>query len=304
MFEDDPAEYIRRDLEPSLESDTRRQAAAEFTQALMANFEAQVTEIIQGYVKQGLAQYSQNPSENWKAKDTAIFLLTSIASRASTVQRGVTSVNSLVDVVQFFGENVYGDLQAAEGSVHPILAVDAIKYLYTFRNQLTKEQLVSVLPLLVQHLNSSNPVVYTYAATTIERILFLKKEDRQPLFSSADISPFAQNILMALFTNIEKASTPEKIAENDYSMKCAMRVIITARQELVPSHEAILTKLVTIMGEISKNPSNPRFNQYCFESVSALIRFVCEAAPQSLGFFEKSLFGPAEYILAQDVVGE
>lgn len=81
----------------------------------------------------------------------------------------------------------------------------------------------------------------------------------------------------------------------------AMRVIITARQELAPSYEAILNRLVNILGQISKNPSNPRFSQYCFESVSALIRFVCEATPAALPTFEKSLFGPAEVILAQDI---
>lgn len=210
----------------------------------------------------------------------------------------------LVDVVDFFGKNVFSDLQAAPGTVHPILIVDAIKYLYTFRNQLTKEQLVSVLPLLVQHLTSDNVVIYSYAAITIERILFIKNEQRQPLFTSADVKPFAENILMAVFSNIERGGTPEKIAENDYLMKCAMRVIITARQELVPSYEAILTRLVNILGEISKNPSNPRFNQYCFESVSALIRFVCEAQPSAVANFEKALFGPAEVILAQDVTGK
>lgn len=50
MFEDDPVEYIRRDLEPSMESDTRRQAASEFTQALMTHFESEITGIIQGYI--------------------------------------------------------------------------------------------------------------------------------------------------------------------------------------------------------------------------------------------------------------
>jgi exportin-2 (importin alpha re-exporter) len=51
-------------------------------------------------------------------------------------------------------------------------------------------------------------------------------------------------------------------------------MIITARQTLTPVYEAVLTRLVNILGEISKNPSNPKFNQYCFESVSALIRLV------------------------------
>ncbi|WWC86346.1 uncharacterized protein L201_001219 [Kwoniella dendrophila CBS 6074] len=300
MFEDDPMEYIRRDLEPSTESDTRRQAATEFTRALMELFEKEVTDIIKSYITTLLSQYSQNPAENWKSKDTAIYLLTSIASRGSTQQLGVTSTNVLVDVVDFFGQNVFSDLQAASGSVHPILTVDAIKFLHTFRNQLTKDQLVSVLPLLVQHLNSDNYVISSYAAITIERILFIKVE-RQALFTQADVRPFAENILMALFANIEKGGTPEKIAENDYLMKCAMRVIITAKQSLVPSHEAILNRLVNIMGEISKNPSNPKFNQYCFESVSALIRFVCEGQPAALVTFEGALFGPAQHILTNDV---
>lgn len=119
--------------------------------------------------------YRSNPAENWKSKDTAIYLLTSIASKGSTIQAGVTSTNALVNVVQFFSDNVFADLQAATDSVHPILQVDAIKYLYTFRNQLTKEQLVSVLPVLVSHLESDNYVVYSYAAITIERILFVKQ---------------------------------------------------------------------------------------------------------------------------------
>lgn len=82
-----------------------------------------------------------------------------------------------------------------------------------------------------------------------------------------------------------------------------MRVIITARQSLTPVHEAVLTRLVNILGEISKNPSNPKFNQYCFESVSALIRFVCEGTPEALPKFEQAIFGPAQVILSQDVAG-
>jgi exportin-2 (importin alpha re-exporter) len=51
-----------------------------------------------------------------------------------------------------------------------------------------------------------------------------------------------------------------------------MRVVLTARQTLTPVYTAILQRLVNIIGHISRNPSNPKFNQYTFESVSALIR--------------------------------
>ncbi|SPO23873.1 probable CSE1 - Nuclear envelope protein that mediates the nuclear export of importin alpha [Ustilago trichophora] len=301
LFEDNPIEYIRRDLETSMEADTRRKAASEFCRSLMEFFSAEVTSIVSRYIGAYLEQYRANPQENWKQKDTAIYLLTSIASKSSTAQHGVTSTNELVDVVQFFSENVFSDLQSSSAdSPSPILQVDAIKYLHTFRNQLTKEQLLSVLPLLVQHLESEQYVTCSYASITIERVLALKR-DSKLLFTPQDVQPFAESILMALFRNIERGSTPEKIAENDYLMKCMLRMLATVRESIAPAHSVILTHLASILSEISKNPSNPRFSQYLFESISALIRFTVSAQPETLAAFEASLFPPFTTILSADV---
>ena len=52
-----------------------------------------------------------------------------------------------------------------------------------------------------------------------------------------------------------------------------MRVILTARTLLVPEHKALLQRFINILGAIAKNPSNPVFDQYIFESVSALVRY-------------------------------
>ncbi|GAA5820705.1 hypothetical protein JCM11251_003120 [Rhodosporidiobolus azoricus] len=299
LFEEDPAEYVRRDLE-SANSETRRQAASDFTKALMEQFEAQVTGIVTQYIGAYLQQYAASPTTAWKSKDTAIFLLTSIASRGSTASQGVTSTNALVDVIKFFSEHVLGDLQAAPGAVHPIVQADAVKFLYTFRMQLTKEQLLSVLPLLIPHLQNPSFVIHTYAAITIERILFIKQNNAF-LFGQADIRDHAEGILLALFEIIESGSTPQQIAANENLMKTAMRVIITTRQGLVPSYTTILQHLVAILSEISKNPSNPKFNHFTFESISALIRFVTAADLSALPTFESALFPPFHLILQQDV---
>ena len=53
-----------------------------------------------------------------------------------------------------------------------------------------------------------------------------------------------------------------------------MRVIITARQSLTPMYQAVLARLVRILEVVSRNPSNPNFDQYLFEAISALIRYV------------------------------
>ncbi|KAJ7050487.1 importin alpha re-exporter [Mycena amicta] len=318
MFTDDPLEFIRSSLTDATASTaglatggsdgrTRRQAAADVLKALVSSgFEKEATAQIENWVQVGLAQYTNASGEErvqgqaWKAKDSAVFLMMAIATRGSTAQHGVTSTNALVDVVQFFSNHVFADLDAQDGSVHPILQVDAIRYLLNFRNQLTKPQLLSVLPLLARHLSSQNYVTYTYAAITIDRVLSIRR-DNANLFAQADIHDFAADLVVALLMKIQSAGTPEKVAENDHLMKCTMRVIITSRQTLTPVHEALLGRLVTILGIISKNPSNPLFDQYIFESISGLMRFVVEGSPATLPNFENHLFGPFTYILQQDI---
>ncbi|KAI5826864.1 Cse1-domain-containing protein [Schizophyllum commune Tattone D] len=301
QFEDDPMEYIRQDLAlASTDVSTRRQAAGDVIQALVSSgYDADATEIVGQWIQKGLADYASN-KENWGAKDGAVYLFTAVATKGSTTQHGVTSTNALVNVIEFFSNNVFADLQAAVGDVHPILQVDAIKFLYTFRNQLTKPQLLSVLPLLVHHLGSDNYVTYTYAAITIDRILFIK-QGNQLLFAQADIHDHAPGMIDAVLKKIEAGGTPEKVAENQHLMRCIMRIILTARQSLIPHYEGILTRLVNILGVIAKNPSNPHFDQYTFESLAGLMRFVVASNPASISTFEGTLFGPFTYIIQNEV---
>ncbi|KAK7436636.1 importin-alpha export receptor [Stygiomarasmius scandens] len=304
QFEDDPLEFIRLDLAVSTvgtDAATRRQAAADVLQALVSSgHEADTTSIVGQWINKGLTEYASNKQENWKSKDSAIYLLTALAARGGTTSQGVTSTNALVDVVKFFGENVFEDLQAQPGSVHPILQVDAIRFLVTFRNQLTKSQLFSVLPLLAGHLRSENYVTYTYAAITIDRVLAIK-QNNQLLFSQADVRESAADLLNALLSKLESANTPQKLAENDHLMKCIMRVIATARQTLTPIYQGVLQRLVAILATISQNPSNPKFDQYIFESLSILMRFVAGTSKETMPTFEQVLFPQFTNIIQNDI---
>lgn len=312
LFEDDPLEYIRLDLSlplpgsggGSADITTRRQAAADVLQALVGSgYEADTTETTGEWINQGLQIYEKDKKvdgDGWKAKDSAIYLLNAVATRGATVKHGVTSVNTLIDVVKFFSDHVLQDLQAAPGTVHPILQIGAIRFLYTFRNQLTKPQLLSVLPSLSRHLASDNFVISTYAAITIDRILSIRQGNALR-FAQADIHDSAPGLVDLLLRKIEQAGSPDKIAENDHLMKCVVRVIVTGRQSLTPGYENILGRLVGILGIISKNPMNPNFDHYIFESLSALMRFIVAGSPQTLATFEQALFGPFTIILQQDI---
>ena len=109
-----------------------------------------------------------------------------------------------------------------------------------------------------------------------------------------------------------------------FVLEGAMRVIVTARQTLTPGYERTLQRLVGILGVISKNPSNPNFDQFIFESISALmryelflwligaplssltylLRFVVSGSPATLPTFEQALFGPFTIIIQQEIERE
>lgn len=70
--------------------------------ALVASgLEAETTEVASAWIGQGLQEYNSNKTkeDSWKAKDTAVYLLTAVATRGSTTQ--VHIAGSLL----FYGAN-------------------------------------------------------------------------------------------------------------------------------------------------------------------------------------------------------
>lgn len=299
QFEDEPIEYIRRDLEGS-DADTRRRAATDFLRKLLEKFEGLVTGVVGRYITHYLDAFSKSPSTEWKSKDTAVYLFSAIAAKGViTTTHGVKTTNSLIDVVDFFQKNIANDLIADTG-VEPILKVDAIKFLYTFRSQLTKEQWTAAFPPLVKNLASSNYVVYTYASIAVERVLFLTNDDGQHIFGKDEVAPFAKDLVQHLFQLIEKDVAPEKIQENEFLMRCVMRVLIVIKDGVLPITDIVLQHLIQITQIIAQNPSNPRFYYYHFEAMGALVRYAAPSQPEKL---EEALYTPFAGILTTDVQG-
>ncbi|KAJ9641927.1 importin-alpha export receptor [Coniosporium tulheliwenetii] len=206
LFNDEPIEFIRRDLEGS-DSDTRRRAATDFLRQLMEQFEKLVTEVVSTYMNRYLEDYAKDRENGWRSKDTAVYLFSAIAVKGTVTSQGVKSVNSYTDVLDFFQKNIAQDLTAED--THPILQVDAIKYLYTFRAQLTQQYWQAAFPLLVRHLGSSEYIVYTYAAIAVERALSLTNEQKKPIIPHHDVVTLSKDLLQHLFLLIQKDSAPK-----------------------------------------------------------------------------------------------
>ncbi|KAL2261541.1 hypothetical protein VTK26DRAFT_3939 [Humicola hyalothermophila] len=293
MFEDEPIEFIRRDLEGS-DTDSRRRAATDFLRKLLESFEDLVTQVVFRYI----SHYLVAGKNDWKAKDTAVYLFLAIAAKgAVTAAHGVKTVNSHVNVVEFFEQHIASDLLSAD--CEPISKVDAIKYLYTFRSQLNKAQWASAIQPLIQNLASTNYVVYTYAAIAVERVLFLTDEQGQHMFPRSDIQPYAKDLLEHLFALIEKDTSAAKLQENEFLMRCIMRVLIVIKDGAdVCGLESVLNHLISITNVIKENPSNPRFYYYHFEAIGALVRYCCNSSKVNL---LSQLWTPFVAILNEDV---
>ncbi|ORX43587.1 Cse1-domain-containing protein [Piromyces finnis] len=303
LFEDDPIEYIRRDLEGS-DSETRRRSSSDLIRGLLEHFEKEVTEIFSNYVTMCLQNYNSNPEQNWKAKDTALYLIISLSAKNLASQFGATKVNEYIPLMNVFNENILPDLRApVNGNIHPIIKVDALKYLITFRNQFLqdKARFKEIFPIIVEHLSSSNYLVHTYAAICITNILSMKQGARL-IYGQDDIREYVQVLLISLFGILEKSGqNSAKLSENDYLMKTIARVIVTCHNDIVPFIDDILSKLTNIIGTISVNPSNPKFNHFAFESMGALIRYTCNNNPATVQQFEQFLFPHFQEIIRRDI---
>ncbi|XP_039590825.1 exportin-2 [Polypterus senegalus] len=295
-FEDNSEEYIRRDLEGS-DIDTRRRAACDLVRGLCKFFEEPVTGIFSGYVNSMLTEYSKNPSINWKHKDAAIYLVTSLASKAQTQKHGITQANELVNITEFFVNHILPDLKSSNVNEFPVLKADAIKYVMIFRSQLPKEQILGTIPLLINYLQAESIVVHTYAAHALERLFTMRGPSNTTLIAAAEVAPCTEQLL----TNLFKSLTLPGSSENEYIMKAIMRSFSLLQEVIVPYVPTLIVQLTQKLLLVSKNPSKPHFNHYLFESLCLSVRITCKANITAVSSFEEALFPVFTEILQNDV---
>ncbi|CAK8560661.1 unnamed protein product [Lathyrus sativus] len=292
LFEMNHIEYIRRDMEGS-DVDTRRRIACELLKGIATHYGDAVKSIVSGQIQSLLSSFAANPAGNWKDKDCAIFLVVSL----STKKAGTSYVSpDLVNVQSFFESVIVPELQSQDVNGYPMLKAGALKFFTMFRTQISKHVALNFLPDLVRFLAADSNVVHSYAASCIEKLLLVKDEGGIARYSSADISPIFPMLMNNLFSALK---LPES-EENQYVMKCITRVLGVADIQLDVARVCI-EGLGSLLSEVCKNPKNPIFNHYLFESVAILVKRASERDPSLVSVFETSLFPRLEIILSNDV---
>ena len=293
MFEDDDVEWVRRDIEGS-DIDTRRRVTVDFIRGLLVSFESELTELMKGYVGSLIQSYNASPAANWRDKDAAIYIILALSSKSATRSRGITQTNPYIDLSSFFQSQILAELQSPDTTALPILKADAIRFIAAFRSQLSAAQLLSLLPLLINYVKSRFFVVHTYAAYAIERILTVKTEAGVGVITKAEFAPFAQPALETVFNTLE---THNDSRENEYLMRCIVRITALAQESVMPYISIIIQRLTAILLRIAANPTHPRFNHAVFDTYASLISSVCATNPTAVDAFEQALFPVFQQIL-------
>lgn len=218
IFEDEPMEFIRRDSEGGNDLSHRHSSAVALIHGLMEFHGAEMTQILCETVTSSLAEYSSHPSKNWKSKLLATQLFSAVGARGFAESVGVTSVNPLINITDYFNVHVLPDLKSSGNALHPLLLLESIKFVVSYRNQLTKNDLIQCIPLMLLHLESDNFIIHTFSAIAVEKVLSIKRGGHE-MFSSSDISAVVGKLSMNILALIFNQKVVEKMCENHYLIK-------------------------------------------------------------------------------------
>ena len=115
--------------------------------------------------------------------------------------------------------------------------------------------------------------------------------------SRVDLKPLLESLFTGLFQIVDNT----ELNENEHVMKCIMRSLARAGEEVIPVTGVFFNKLSSALERVCKNPRNPHYNHYLFESIAALVRNVCSKDASQTSQMEVLLFPPFQTVLQMDI---
>ncbi|GMR50172.1 hypothetical protein PMAYCL1PPCAC_20367, partial [Pristionchus mayeri] len=286
QFEDEPLEYIKKDLEGT-DTGTRRKGAVDLVRALCREYEGDLMPILSAIVTSFMADTC-----DLVKRDVVYCLVRAMASKTETSRQGATSTSQLINIVDYYSSSVRGDLCDANVNAAPILKADALKFVVLFRNQLPAAALQEAVVAIEALFGSSHTIVHKYAAYAIER-LFLVRVNNSPIFTSSSVN------VPALLTRLIAAFDADPKAQNSaYLIKALMRVVCIIDSSTARSAGEIATRLAGMVEAAVKTPADPSHTHFLFETICLLVK---KTSGQVEGGIDKPLFPLLETILAQEM---
>ncbi|KPA83482.1 putative CAS/CSE/importin domain protein [Leptomonas pyrrhocoris] len=288
----DPDAYIQKDIEGS-DLHTRRRAAGELVRTLVTHLPDKMRPLISAETK----ALFETASSDWKAKDTAIYLASSLALEGQHVdaQRGAAAqqLSNLISFDDFLSSLVIPELTSGVSVNSPaIIKADCIRVIAVFRYHIAPSLYANLISVLAEWVKTDDHVIMSYAAHTLERLLCVQREQGY-VATEAVFQPQTAAVLQTLCTRIQSTEQP-----NQFLMQCLMRVCFRFPQAVAPLAGAVVESLNQVLHRAARNPSNPLFSHCLFETISKCIAMRPEQGTAMEGLLWDNLI----YVLAQDVV--
>uniref|UniRef100_A0A0K0E9J9 Exportin-2 n=1 Tax=Strongyloides stercoralis TaxID=6248 RepID=A0A0K0E9J9_STRER len=292
-FEDDPAEYLKKDLEGG-DAHTKRKGAADLLKILSTDYPAQVSPIIQDLLKEFIGAFSANRKANWLQKEITFSMITSMLVRGETARMGVTKLTDFVNLDDFYSQYVRPEIVDSPTDELPIITCAALKFAVTFRHKLQPlalKELVSA-PVIGRLLASKNYIIHWYTGNMIDKLLNTKSNDNKLLFTTSDVDT------PALISSIAQILELKSTSITPYVIKALMRVLSFMDDSTAASADNIINALAKLSFTALKQSSNPIYIHYIFECMCVVIK---KAYSKVAGGIDKAVLPVIENIFAENI---
>eukprot|EP00921_Rhytidocystis_pertsovi_P015405 GHVQ01024488.1.p1 GENE.GHVQ01024488.1~~GHVQ01024488.1.p1 ORF type:complete len:1077 (+),score=135.34 GHVQ01024488.1:85-3315(+) len=315
-IEENPLEFIRKDMEGG-DQHTRRSSAVNLIRAMAKVNSAELSRILLSLIEALCLASDTAGTYSQQLKDACTVLvmgLAKYASGATTPQGGCSNVAGPQFVQRFFLEQLLPELEHQDRNIGKAAA---FKFITTFRQIVDVSVLKLALPIASKMLADEDPIVHTYAAHCVERLLTVRQPLQQTTATAAATTsattPLArasaptklvpaevkQTLVQCLEPLLHIVRTNRGIRENEYIVKCVMRIFTFLKKEGGECATATLSQFVEVLKYVANNPSNPSYNHYVFESIAAIVK--TNAANQRHSETEAILVPVICTIVRQDV---
>ncbi|KAH3743414.1 CAS protein [Pelomyxa schiedti] len=228
ILEEDPEEFIRRDME-GYDSHTRRRKLLELIQSLCGYNEKATTELLMHSLNNSL---QNQPAETiWITKEAAVFVFISMSIKGMSPAHFV-KVNRNSPIDSFFSSFILPEIAAASSTVVVASCLKFLDFFYPFvAPKLSPESEQSLCMTIIGLLRSPNGVIQAYSSIALSHIfLRLAQQIRNDISSPALV-----NLIGALNSPCSRAQAMKALMKALMSLDSITREIASLLIESLSS---------------------------------------------------------------------
>lgn len=183
-------------------------------------------------------------------------------------------------------------------SPHHCLTASCLKFVTTFRQQIPAPLMVQLVGAVAPKLASESAVIHTYTAHFLEKALLIKDPSPQGPVCRYVTPQTSPQLLQSVQVLLQKIVQNAGIPQNEYLMKCLLRIFSALGPAAQPVAVQTLKTLAEVLRAVSANPSSPLFNHYLFEALATIVKV---AVAQQCAEVEQALLPVCGFILQSGV---